>query len=68
MELDVPDLAAEDEPRFFPVVISEVREQLVGHRDVVVGPSALGRERIERAVAVAEIHGRGGFTLMVAAN
>jgi DNA-binding CsgD family transcriptional regulator len=59
MEPDVPDLVAEDEPRSFPVVIAEVREQLVGQHDVVVGPSALSRERVERAVAVGQVQGRG---------
>jgi len=61
MEPDVPDLVTEDEPRSFPVVITEVGEQLVGQHDVVVRPSALRRERVERAVAVAEKHGRGGL-------
>jgi DNA-binding CsgD family transcriptional regulator len=61
MEPDVPDLVAEDEPRSFPVVITEIREQLVGQHDVVVGQSALSRERVKRAVAVSQVQGRGGL-------
>jgi len=61
MEPDVPDLVTEDEPGSFPVVVTEVCEQLVGQHDVVVRPPALRRERVEHAVAVAEKHGRGGL-------
>ena len=51
----------EDEPRSIPVVISEIDEQLVGQHDVVAGPSALRRERIDRAIALTEIHVWGGL-------
>jgi hypothetical protein len=68
VEPDVPELMAEDEPRSFPVVITEVREQLVGQHDVVAGQSALRRERVERAIAVAEKQDRGGFHAQDPAN
>ena len=57
MEPDVGDLVAEG-PLPTPVVITEIREQLVGQHDVVVGRSALRGERVERAVAVTEKHAR----------
>ena len=48
-------------PCSIPVVISEIGEQLVGQYDAVAGPSDLRRERIDRAIALTEIHVWGGL-------